>query len=137
VATKEQLVLDAENGRFERSLKLSDGRWPRLSRMLPAGHDEADRPAAQSRKGIPAAGLAFMLLLFPTGRLRSRRWRPAVWFVAAVFTLDAAAQVARACRVWADPFTAPSDGWYRGSHTAVLIMVPAALGGPAVQPGPV
>ena len=36
---------------------------------------------------IPAAGLAFMLLLFPTGRLRSRRWRPATWFVAAAFTL--------------------------------------------------
>ena len=83
---------------------------------------------------IPTAGLAFMLLLFPTGRLRSRRWRPAAWFVAAVFTLDAAAQVVRACRVWADPFTGLSDGWYRGSHTAVFILVPAALlvGGAAV-----
>ena len=59
---------------------------------------------------IPAAGLAFMLLLFPAGRLRSRRWRPAAGFVAAVFTLDAAAQVVRACRVWADPYTAPGDG---------------------------
>jgi hypothetical protein len=76
---------------------------------------------------IPAAGLAFTLLLFPTGRLASRRWRPAAWFVAAVFTLDAAAQVARACRIWADPFTGPGDGWYPGSHTAVLILVPAAL----------
>jgi hypothetical protein len=76
---------------------------------------------------IPAASLAFMLLLFPTGRLYSRRWRPAAWFVAAVFTLDAAAMVARACRVWADPFTALSDGWYPGSHTAALILVPAAL----------
>jgi hypothetical protein len=47
--------------------------------------------------------------------------------VAAVFTLDAAAMVARACRVWADPFTAASDGWYRGSHTALFILVPAAL----------
>jgi hypothetical protein len=75
-----------------------------------------------------------MLLLFPTGRLRSRRWRPAAWFVAAVFTLDAAAQMARACRVWANPFTTLSDGWYRGWHTAVFILVPAALlvGGAAV-----
>jgi hypothetical protein len=76
---------------------------------------------------IPTAGLAFMLLLFPTGRLSSRRWRPAAWFVATVFTLDAAATAAHACRIWADPFTAASDGWYWGSHTAVLILVPAAL----------
>jgi hypothetical protein len=83
---------------------------------------------------IPAAGLAFLFLLFPTGRLRSRRWRPAAWFVAAAFTLFTAAEVARACRLWADPYIAPSDGWYLGSHTALLILVPAALllGGAAV-----
>jgi len=37
------------------------------------------------------------------------------------------AEVARACHVWADPFTALSSGWYPGSHTAVLIVVPAVL----------
>src|SRR5580658_11034617 len=30
---------------------------------------------------IAVAALAFLFLLFPTGRLRSRRWRPAAWFV--------------------------------------------------------
>ena len=76
---------------------------------------------------IEAAALTFMLLLFPTGRLISRRWRPAAWFAAAVFTVDAAAMVARACRVWAHPFTVLSQGWYPGSHPVVLILVPAAL----------
>ena len=76
---------------------------------------------------IPAAGLVFILLLFPTGRLRSRRWRPAAWFVAAVFTLDVAGQVVRACRVWADPFAAAGVGWYPWLRTAILILVPAAL----------
>ena len=73
---------------------------------------------------IPAAALAFILLLFPTGRLYSRRWRPAMWFVAVVFTLDLAAQVVRACRVWADPFAAPGAGWYPWARTAILILVP-------------
>jgi hypothetical protein len=76
---------------------------------------------------IAAAGLAFILLLFPTGRLASRRWRPAAWFVAAVFTLDSAAQAARASAVWADPFAAPGAGWYPGLRSAILILVPAAL----------
>jgi hypothetical protein len=68
-----------------------------------------------------------MLLLFPTGRLRSPRWRPAAWFVAAVFTLYAVALGVRACRVWADPFNTLSEGWYPGTHTAAFILVPAAL----------
>jgi hypothetical protein len=76
---------------------------------------------------IPAAGLAFVLLLFPTGRLCSRAWRPAAWFVAGVLTLQTAAFVVRACRVWADPFTAPLHGWNPGLHTAVYVLWPAAM----------
>jgi signal transduction histidine kinase len=76
---------------------------------------------------VPAAALAFILLLFPTGRLQSRQWRPAAWFVAVAFSLDIAVTVARAFRVWADPFAWLSHGWYPVSHAAVLILVPAAL----------
>jgi hypothetical protein len=46
---------------------------------------------------------AFTFLLFPTGRLRSRRWRPAAWFVGAVFALSTAAVMAGAARKWAHP----------------------------------
>jgi hypothetical protein len=52
---------------------------------------------------IALALAAFMFLLFPTGRLRSRRWRPAAWFVGAVFALSTAAVMAGAAREWAHP----------------------------------
>ncbi|MGN6793933.1 MAG: histidine kinase [Streptosporangiaceae bacterium] len=76
---------------------------------------------------VPAGVLTFMLLLFPTGRLRSRRWRPAAWFVAAVYALDTGAFMLRACRIWADPFTAQQNGWYPGLHDALIVLWPAAL----------
>ena len=52
---------------------------------------------------ISLAMVAFMFLLFPTGRLRSHRWRPAAWFVGAVFALSTAALIAGATREWAHP----------------------------------
>ena len=51
----------------------------------------------------------------------------AVWRPAAVYTLQAADFVARACRVWAHPHTALTDGWYPGLHAADIILVSAAL----------
>jgi len=52
---------------------------------------------------ISLALAAFLFLLFPTGRLRSRRWRPAAWFVGAVFALSTAAVMAGAAQEWAHP----------------------------------
>ena len=81
---------------------------------------------------VPIAGLTFLLLLLPTGRLRSRRWRPASWYVAAANALDVAAFAARASRVWAAPYTALSKGWYPGTHAAdAVVMFPALLVGVA------
>ncbi|HYB85335.1 MAG TPA: ATP-binding protein [Streptosporangiaceae bacterium] len=47
--------------------------------------------------------LAFVFLLFPTGRLRSRRWLPAGWFAGGVFTLAAAVMIVYATRFWSRP----------------------------------
>jgi signal transduction histidine kinase len=76
---------------------------------------------------VPYAVLAFLLLLFPAGRLRSRRWRPAAWFVGGVFTLAGLALLVRATRVWAHPFGPGTDGISPWAVTAILVLIPAAL----------
>jgi signal transduction histidine kinase len=76
---------------------------------------------------IQAAMLAFLLLLFPNGRLRSRRWRPAAWFVAGVYTSLGLAVIVRATRFWAHPFRPFPDGLYPWLLTAILILVPATF----------
>src|SRR6266516_4798452 len=54
---------------------------------------------------IPPAMLAFVFLLFPTGQLRSPRWRPAAWFVGGVFALIAVDLLVNATRLWSDPYS--------------------------------
>jgi signal transduction histidine kinase len=48
--------------------------------------------------------LAFVFLLFPTGRLRSRRWLPAAWFMGGVLTLVSATVIVYVTGFWSDPF---------------------------------
>ena len=76
---------------------------------------------------IPAAMVAFLFLLFPTGRLRSRRWRPAAWFVGAVFALSTAAVMAGATRQWAHPFASFGQLVSPPALAAMLICFPAAF----------
>ena len=72
----------------------------------------------------PSAMLAFLLMLFPNGRLRSRRWRPAALFVAGVYTAAGLALIIRATRLWAHPFQAFPDGLYPWVLAAILILLP-------------
>src|SRR5215469_1291702 len=58
---------------------------------------------------IPLAMLAFVFLLFPSGRLRSRRWRPVAWFVGGAFALIEVDLVVNATRFWPDPFSPVSQ----------------------------
>ena len=76
---------------------------------------------------VQVAVVAFLLLLFPTGRLRSRRWLPAAWFVAGVYTLTGLSQVVRATRVWSDPFSSFGHGENPSVLAAILILLPATL----------
>jgi hypothetical protein len=76
---------------------------------------------------ISLALVAFLFLLFPTGRLRSRRWRPAAWFVSAVFALSTAALMAGATREWANPSASFHQLVSPPVLAAMVICFPAAL----------
>jgi hypothetical protein len=72
---------------------------------------------------IPFAMLAFLFLLFPTGRLRSRRWRPAAWFVGGAFAFAAALALVIATSSWAHPFASPGPGIPAGLAGAFGLMI--------------
>ena len=59
---------------------------------------------------IAVAALAFLFLLFPTGQLRSRRWRPAAWFAGGAFAIATVSTLITATRLWAHPFTSSPGG---------------------------
>ena len=75
---------------------------------------------------IPLAALAFLFLLFPTGHLRSRRWRPAAWFVGGASALITVCMLIAASREWAHPF-ALSGPASPGGLTALVFGAAAFL----------
>jgi hypothetical protein len=70
---------------------------------------------------IPIAMLAFLFLLFPAGKLRSRRWRPAAWFVGGAFTFISVYMLVSAARSWSHPFGFP--GAQTGNLLVLLITI--------------
>jgi len=74
--------------------------------------------------GIAVAMLAFLFLLFPTGRLRSRRWRPAAWFAGGAFAVTVVSALIAATRTWAQPFSLSAPGIPAGL-TGVLVLMSA------------
>jgi signal transduction histidine kinase len=76
---------------------------------------------------VPFAVFALVLVLFPTGRPRSRRWQVAAWFVGAAFILAAADQLVDAVRLWRDPFRTFLQSYNPPDVTAAYILMVAAL----------
>jgi signal transduction histidine kinase len=58
---------------------------------------------------IQFAALSFLFLLFPTGQLRSARWRPVAWFVGGCFALVEVAALVTATLGWSHPFSQPGN----------------------------
>ncbi len=75
---------------------------------------------------IAVAMLGFMFLLFPTGQLRSRRWRPAAWSAGIAFAVAAVCIVIAASSEWAHPF-ALSGPESPGGLTAVFFAAATVL----------
>jgi hypothetical protein len=76
---------------------------------------------------IPFAMLAFLFLLFPTGRLHSRRWRPAAWFVGAVFAATVVDMIVRATSIWQDPFGSFTEAENPFELTVLAFLIVATL----------
>src|SRR5215472_541172 len=57
---------------------------------------------------VPSAVLPFVFLIFPTGRLGSRRWLPVAWFTAGVSALIVAIEMLHASRFWSQPLSEPA-----------------------------
>jgi len=75
---------------------------------------------------IPLGLLAFLFMLFPNGHLRSRRWLPAGWFVAASIALLIVLSLLGATGSYSDPYGPSSSG---GSFLlGLLIFVIPLLG---------
>jgi hypothetical protein len=75
---------------------------------------------------IAVAMLGFLFLLFPTGQLRSRRWRPAAWFAGVAFALAAVCILIAASSEWAHPF-ALSGPASSGGLAALFFLVGTLL----------
>ena len=73
---------------------------------------------------IAVAALAFLFLLFPTGQLRSQRWRPAAWFAGGASALAAVGALIYATRLWAHPFAPSTLG---GLDGLIAVLISAAL----------
>ena len=59
---------------------------------------------------VPIGTVVFLFLLFPTGRLRSRRWVPVAWFEAAILAVALVASIVEATRYYSRPFTIYGPG---------------------------
>ena len=82
--------------------------------------------AGDSLWAVPVGMVAFLFLLFPTGRVRSRRWLPVAWLDAAIFAFLLVASIVEATRYYSRPF-AFSDGAQVPALQLARLLIPVAM----------
>src|SRR5439155_11140609 len=71
---------------------------------------------------IPNGMLVFLFLLFPSGHLPSRRWRPAAWVVGVGLGLIGISAIVYATVAWAFPFgPTPTGGTVTGFSSVLSV----------------
>jgi signal transduction histidine kinase len=80
---------------------------------------------------IPVTLLIFLLLLFPTGELSSRRWRPLAWAIGIFMTVLAMGGMTLAAANWSNPF-GPNQ---RTTGLAAVAIIPFLVGIVALPAG--
>ena len=76
---------------------------------------------------IPFAMLTFVFLLFPTGQLRSPRWRVVAWSAAGAYTLATADLIVHATRIWRRPFITYANSANPPDVKAAFVLMIAAM----------
>jgi signal transduction histidine kinase len=70
---------------------------------------------------VPVYMLTFLFLLFPTGAVRSPRWRPIWWMLAVATVVSTTAGIWYAATIWHDPYA--SQGSASGGAIAVFLLL--------------
>jgi hypothetical protein len=76
---------------------------------------------------VPIGMVVFLFLLFPTGRLRSRRWLPVAWFEAAILAFLLVTSMVEATRYYSRPFVMYGAGNAPGLLELSALLVPVAI----------
>ena len=76
---------------------------------------------------LALCALAFLFLLFPTGHLRSPRWRPVAWIVGGACAVLTVVSIVGATVGWNDPFGTPSNTAVWGLVFLVFYLLPFLL----------
>jgi signal transduction histidine kinase len=76
---------------------------------------------------VPIGTVVFLFLLFPTGRLRSRRWVPVAWFEAAILAFALVASIVEATRYYSRPFTMYGAGQAPALLQVENLLIPVAI----------